>query len=60
MRDEDEEVDNEEEESKEPKGYRVGPSTPMGTGLLDKARDALLGRRRAIDDAIAEAEGKKK
>lgn len=30
---------------------------PMGDGLADKARQAISGRQRQIDDAVAEAGG---
>lgn len=52
MKPEDEEM---EEEKEEPKGYREGPS--LGSGLLEKAREALLGRRKTIEEAIKEAGG---
>jgi len=54
MRDEEEDKDSKKEESQE---YRGGPYVVdgMGSGLLEKARQALTGRRKSIDDAVKKA-----
>jgi hypothetical protein len=49
--------DKDKEEETQPKGYRPGPLSELGSGLLEEARKALTGRRRKIEDAIKEAGG---
>ena len=44
--------------SRSTKEQREKDFGPMGEGLLESARGGLMSRRRKIEDALAEAEGR--